>query len=331
MKERLREILRGTDAGPAARNLVREYLQANVLGALQRAGAMVPLAFQGGTALRFLYPIRRHSEDLDFALERPDRGYDFRGYLEAIRADLEREGYRVDLGKPQRPQGGAQRLRALPGAPPRDGAIRPPRGGPVGQARGGHAASAGGGARNHRRPPARPPADPAPRPRLAPGWQAPRDPAEAVAQGPRLLRSRLVPERPDLARSEPGPAEQRARPDRVDPAGARRGELGRRGPRAPPIGPMGGPGRRREAPRRVSRGPGVPDARDDHAPPRPAHAAGAASEISLGVQPARGIRRDCGPLVALHDWAPGGDKRTGRDALRRSGPFYTRPASAGRE
>jgi hypothetical protein len=99
MKERLREILRGSDPGPAARNLVREYLQARVLAELQRAGAMAPLAFQGGTALRFLYGIRRHSEDLDFALERPGPGYDFRGYLEAIRAGLDREGYRVDLGR----------------------------------------------------------------------------------------------------------------------------------------------------------------------------------------------------------------------------------------
>ena len=99
MKYRLREVLRGRDPGPAARNLVREYLQAKVLEALQRAGAMVPLAFQGGTALRFLYGIRRHSEDLAFALERPGPGYDFRGYLEAIRADLDREGYRVDLGR----------------------------------------------------------------------------------------------------------------------------------------------------------------------------------------------------------------------------------------
>ena len=100
MKDRLREVLRGRDPGPAARNLVREYLQAKVLEALQRAGAMVPLAFQGGTALRFLYGIRRHSEDLDFALERPGPGYDFRGYLDAIRADLEREGYRVEIGRP---------------------------------------------------------------------------------------------------------------------------------------------------------------------------------------------------------------------------------------
>jgi len=99
VKERLREILQGSEPGPAARNLVREYLQAEVLAALQRVGAMVPLAFQGGTALRFLYGIRRYSEDLDFTLERPGAGYDFRGYLEAIRADLQREGYHVDLGR----------------------------------------------------------------------------------------------------------------------------------------------------------------------------------------------------------------------------------------
>lgn len=100
MKDRLRDVLRGAPPGPAARNLAREYLQAQVLAALQRAGAMVPLAFQGGTALRFLHLIRRHSEDLDFALERPGAAWDFRGALEAIRADLLREGYPVEIGKP---------------------------------------------------------------------------------------------------------------------------------------------------------------------------------------------------------------------------------------
>jgi predicted nucleotidyltransferase component of viral defense system len=100
VKEGLRQILRGQGTGPSARNLAREFLQAKVLGALQRVGAMVPLAFQGGTALRFLYRIPRYSEDLDFALERPGSGYDFRGFLDSIRADLEREGYRVEVGKP---------------------------------------------------------------------------------------------------------------------------------------------------------------------------------------------------------------------------------------
>ncbi len=99
MKESLRELLRGTKVGPAARNLAREFVQAGVLAALQRAGAMVPLAFQGGTALRFLYSIRRYSEDLDFALERPTADYDLRAFLESVRADMRREGYDVDLAR----------------------------------------------------------------------------------------------------------------------------------------------------------------------------------------------------------------------------------------
>lgn len=57
---------------------------------------MIPLAFQGGTALRFLYSIRRYSEDLDFALERADRGYDFESYLQRIQTDLKQEGYAVE-------------------------------------------------------------------------------------------------------------------------------------------------------------------------------------------------------------------------------------------
>jgi hypothetical protein len=60
---------------------------------------MIPLAFHGGTALRFLYSIRRHSEDLDFALERPEAGFDFRRSLDAVRSDLRREGYAVDLAR----------------------------------------------------------------------------------------------------------------------------------------------------------------------------------------------------------------------------------------
>jgi hypothetical protein len=79
------------------RNLVREYLQARILENLQRAGAMIPLAFHGGTALRFLYAIPRFSEDLDFALERSQSSYDFRAYLRAIQAEFEKEGYQVGI------------------------------------------------------------------------------------------------------------------------------------------------------------------------------------------------------------------------------------------
>ncbi len=96
MKDYLAEQVRASDP-IAGRHVVREVLQAKVLASLQRAGAMIPLAFHGGTSLRFLYSIDRFSEDLDFALERPGRGYDFHAYLRAVRADLQREGYTVDV------------------------------------------------------------------------------------------------------------------------------------------------------------------------------------------------------------------------------------------
>ena len=56
---------------------------------------MVPLAFQGGTCLRFLFGLPRYSEDLDFTLEVDPSVYDLRGWLAAIRAHLSREGYAV--------------------------------------------------------------------------------------------------------------------------------------------------------------------------------------------------------------------------------------------
>ncbi len=79
------------------RSLVREYLQMRILQSLQRAGAMIPLAFHGGTALRFLYGLPRYSEDLDFALARQREQYDFRGYLEAVRRDLTADTYSVEI------------------------------------------------------------------------------------------------------------------------------------------------------------------------------------------------------------------------------------------
>jgi hypothetical protein len=97
MKEYLAELVRQTPTLTQGRNLAREYLQARILAALQRAGAMIPLAFHGGTALRFLYTHGRYSEDLDFALE-GDRGrYDLRSYLQTIRSELIPEGYAIAL------------------------------------------------------------------------------------------------------------------------------------------------------------------------------------------------------------------------------------------
>ena len=97
VKEHLSELVRACPTPVQARNVLREYLQARILGFLQRAGAMIPLAFHGGTALRFLYASARYSEDLGFALERTGPRYDFRTYLQDIRAGLAAEGYEVTL------------------------------------------------------------------------------------------------------------------------------------------------------------------------------------------------------------------------------------------
>lgn len=97
MKEHLALMVHAAPTPVHGRNLAREYLQARILGTLQRTGAMIPLAFHGGTALRFLFASARYSEDLDFALEQARSQYDFRAILRAIQSTFIAEGYNLDL------------------------------------------------------------------------------------------------------------------------------------------------------------------------------------------------------------------------------------------
>jgi predicted nucleotidyltransferase component of viral defense system len=98
MKTHLASLIQVRSEAHFQRNIAREYLQARILACLQRSGAMSPLAFHGGTALRFLYNIPRYSEDLDFTLERhPNTQYNFRAYLRAIQSELKAEGYEVEF------------------------------------------------------------------------------------------------------------------------------------------------------------------------------------------------------------------------------------------
>ncbi len=97
MKAYLAALVHERRSDAQGRGLVREYLQARILEGLQREGAMRPIAFHGGTALRFLYQLPRLSEDLDFALERPEAGYDFRAWLRAIQSMFRAEGYAVAI------------------------------------------------------------------------------------------------------------------------------------------------------------------------------------------------------------------------------------------
>jgi predicted nucleotidyltransferase component of viral defense system len=96
LKDRLLALAAGEPDRRGRLNLVREYLQAYILRSLQDAGAFASLAFQGGTALRFLYGLRRFSEDLDFSLERPEHDRGLALLAEACRRDLLQSGYAVE-------------------------------------------------------------------------------------------------------------------------------------------------------------------------------------------------------------------------------------------
>jgi hypothetical protein len=97
MKDYLSEMVRSAPSPLQARNEAREYLQARILGIMQRRGAMIPLAFHGGTALRFLYATARYSEDLYFSLERRADEYDIHSLLNAIQREFSLEDYEVQL------------------------------------------------------------------------------------------------------------------------------------------------------------------------------------------------------------------------------------------
>lgn len=97
MKEYLGQMIHNQSNPLLAKNMIREYLQARILESLQHSGAMIPLAFQGGTALRFLFGIPRFSEDLDFALEHYEESYDLRKYLKNVQSNFSAEGYTLEI------------------------------------------------------------------------------------------------------------------------------------------------------------------------------------------------------------------------------------------
>lgn len=97
MKDYLKDLVNKASNPVDGINLTREYLQARILSELQSSGAMIPLAFHGGTALRFLFSHGRFSEDLDFALEGDKESYRFREYLRSIQSTFTKENYQINI------------------------------------------------------------------------------------------------------------------------------------------------------------------------------------------------------------------------------------------
>jgi len=76
--------------------LLREYLQAAILRSLHESEAFRPLAFVGGTALRFLYGLPRFSEDLDFSLVTPE-SYAGAAWMAKVKRDLAFAGFEPEV------------------------------------------------------------------------------------------------------------------------------------------------------------------------------------------------------------------------------------------
>jgi len=76
---------------------LREITQEILLAALGRTDFFQRAGFQGGTCLRIFYRLNRFSEDLDFALQKRDRSFSLRSYLDALEKELVAYGYELKM------------------------------------------------------------------------------------------------------------------------------------------------------------------------------------------------------------------------------------------
>lgn len=96
MKEEALALISDVSDPGEALNRLREYLQAFVLRSFHESEAFRPLAFVGGTALRFLHNLPRFSEDLDFSLVSTD-GYEGMEWMAKVKRDLTLAGFSPEV------------------------------------------------------------------------------------------------------------------------------------------------------------------------------------------------------------------------------------------
>ena len=77
------------------RYILKEYIQENILYITYRLGFFESLIFEGGTALRFLFNLKRFSEDLDFSLSQ--ESFDTENFSKSVKYELESMNYDVEI------------------------------------------------------------------------------------------------------------------------------------------------------------------------------------------------------------------------------------------
>jgi hypothetical protein len=76
---------------------LREITQEIILAGLGRTNFFRQAGFQGGTCLRIFHSLNRFSEDMDFALIKPDGAFVLAPLLEQVRVELEAFGYALEI------------------------------------------------------------------------------------------------------------------------------------------------------------------------------------------------------------------------------------------
>jgi len=83
-------------------NALKEIIQEIALLGLWRSKFYEKAVFYGGSALRILHKLERFSEDLDFSLIQPEKEFDIRKYLGAVKSELELWGFEVSTEEKNR-------------------------------------------------------------------------------------------------------------------------------------------------------------------------------------------------------------------------------------
>lgn len=78
-------------------NAMKEIIQEIVICGLSRGGFFDEAAFYGGTALRIFYGLNRFSEDLDFALLKPNKNFDLTKYFSCIENEVQAYGLNLKI------------------------------------------------------------------------------------------------------------------------------------------------------------------------------------------------------------------------------------------
>lgn len=78
-------------------NAMKEIIQEIVICGLSRGGFFDEAAFYGGTALRIFYGLNRFSEDLDFALLKPNKNFDLTKYFSYIEKEVQAYGLNLKV------------------------------------------------------------------------------------------------------------------------------------------------------------------------------------------------------------------------------------------